>query len=149
MVQKIAVIPRLMESCNRTWSINYLQFCCGINYFYTYTFDILTAQVLSAFLTVTDSTDAKTKVLECSRGYIGTDQSFQCEFCYSLSRSCQSSMTCMDVIPGSGSATLLPSSLAEGTYCYRATAIVDGSPAKMIQDTFSIHSCSNTGINTS
>ena len=143
MVQKIVVIPRLMESCNRCNQHGQLII---YNFVYTYTVDIPTAQVLSAFLTVTDSTDAKTKVLECSRGYIGTDQSFKCEFCYSLSRSCQSSMTCMDVIPGSGSATLLPSSLAEGTYCYRATAIVDGRPAKMIQDTFSIHSCSNTGI---
>ena len=104
------------------------------------------AQVSSAFLTLTDSSDAKTKTVECSRGSIGTGQSFKCEFCYSLGRSCQSSMTCMDVIPGSESATLLPSSLAEGTYCYRATAVVDGSPAKMIQDTFSIRSpCLNTG----
>ena len=100
----------------------------------------------SAFLTLSDSDDAKTKMLECSQpGSIGAGQSFKCEFCYSFGRSCQSSMACMDVIPGSGLATLLPSSLAEGTYCYHATAIVDGSPAKMIQDTFSIHLCPNSG----
>ena len=110
--------------------------------------DIPTAQISSVFLTVTDSSDAKTKLLECSRGSIETDQSFKCEFCYSFGRSCQSSLTCVDVIPGSESATLLPSSLAEGTYCYRATAIVDESPAKMIQDTFTIHPCQNTGTYT-
>ena len=87
-------------------------------------------------------------MVECSQsGSIGSGRSFKCEFCYNFGRSCQSSLTCMDVIPGSGSATLLPSSLAEGTYCYRATAIVDGIPARMIQDTFSIRSpCSNTGV---
>ena len=107
-----------------------------------------TAQVSSSFLTLSDSTDANTIMVECSQsGSIGSGRSFKCEFCYNFGRSCQSSLTCMDVIPGSGSATLLPSSLAEGTYCYRATAIVDGIPARMIQDTFSIRSpCSNTGI---
>ena len=114
--------------------------------FTLYNFGLPIAQVNSGFLTLIDSADAKTKMVECSRGSIGAARSFKCEFCYSVSRSCQSSMTCADVIPGSGFTTFLPQSLAEGTYCYHATAIVDGGPAKMIQDTFSIHSCSNTGM---
>ena len=28
--------------------------------------------------------------------------------------------------------------LSEGTYCYRATAVVDGTPATVVQDTFNV-----------
>ena len=113
---------------------------------YNLDINIPTVQVSSSFLTLMDTTEPNTKMLECSPGSIETDQSFKCEFCYSFGRSCQRSLTCVDVIPGSESATPLPTApLDQGTYCYRATAIVDETPAKMIQDTFTIHSCPNTG----
>ena len=110
---------------------------------YASSFDPFTGQV-NSFLTLSDSTTANTKIVECSQGTTGVGQTYKCEFCYSLGRSCQSSgsMTCMDVLPGP--TQTLPV-LAEGTYCYLARAVVNGSPTAMIQDSFSIRSCPNTG----
>ena len=59
----------------------------------------------------------------------------ECEFCYSAGDSCQN-LTC---IPATENPTLLPS-LTEMTYCYRATASVNGNAVAVIQDTF------NTGM---
>ena len=59
--------------------------------------------------------------------------SFECEFCYDPGISCQNLTTCITV---NSSATSL-TQLTEVTYCYRATAKVNGIPVAVIQDTFS------------
>ena len=67
-------------------------------------------------------------------------QSFECKFCYNSDSTCQSqsgdgnNWICSDASSGTASLT----DLTEGTYCYRATAIIDGSSTAVVQDTFII-----------
>ena len=67
-------------------------------------------------------------------------QNFRCDFCYASddSNSCQDPnvpMICNEVLDGT---TWTLPTLSEGTYCYRATAVVDGIPVAVVQDTFSV-----------
>ena len=88
-------------------------------------------QVFSVSL---DTTNIENQTVACSllSGDAGT---FECEFCYSAGDSCQN-LTC---ISATGTPTLLPS-LTEPTYCYRATARVNGMAVAVIEDVF------NTGM---
>ena len=88
------------------------------------------------------SIDTTERSVMCKRGQdILSEQSFRCEFCYATDGSCQDQagpstgmMSCLD-----GTSTrMILSTLSEGTYCYRATAIVDGTPNVVVQDTFNI-----------
>ena len=67
-------------------------------------------------------------------------ESFECEFCYGPVISCQNLTTC--IIVNSSATPLTP--LTEVTYCYRATARVNGVPVAVIQDTFSTGKTVNT-----
>ena len=82
-----------------------------------------------------DTTNIGNQTVACIllSGEAGT---FECEFCYSAGDSCQNLSTC---IPATETPTLLPN-LTELTYCYRATASVNGIAVAVIQDTF------NTGM---
>ena len=92
------------------------------------------------------SVDATERSVMCKRGQdILSEQSFRCEFCYATDGSCQDQagpstgmMSCSSGLDGTSSRMIL-STLSEGTYCYRATAIVDGTPNVVVQDTFNIH----------
>ena len=84
-------------------------------------------QVFSVSL---DTTNIENQTIACSLlpGKAGT---FECEFCYSTGDSCQN-LTC---ISAARTPTLLPS-LTEPTYCYRATARVNGMAVAVIEDVF-------------
>ena len=60
---------------------------------------------------------------------------FECEFCYSANTSCQNlqSGSCITI---NESTTALPL-LTEVTYCYLATAKINGNPVAVIQGNFS------------
>ena len=79
-----------------------------------------------------DTTNIGNRTVTCS----GEADTFECEFCYSTGDSCQN-LAC---IPATGTPTLLPS-LTELTYCYRATARVNGVAVTVIQDTFNTGMC--------
>lgn len=73
----------------------------------------------------------------CTKGQgLSPGQSFSCDFCHSSTNSCQGTMSCWQGLDSTN--TLALPRLSEGTYCYRATAFVNGSPAAVVQDTFSI-----------
>lgn len=87
------------------------------------------------------SIDTTERSVTCTRGQDISEQSFKCEFCYAMDGSCQDQagpntgmMSCLD---GTSSRMIL-ATLSEGMYCYRATAIVDGTPNVVVQDTFNI-----------
>ena len=86
------------------------------------------------FSLILDTTNIGNQSVACTllSGVTGT---FECELCYSAGDSCQS-LAC---IPATGTPTLLPN-LTELTYCYRATASINGIPVAIIEDTF------NTGM---
>ena len=73
---------------------------------------------------------------------VGCSQLSTCEICYwpasTITSNCQQqsdTLTCRDIPVGDRTdlSTLLDN---DGTYCYRATAIVDGTPVVVTQDTF-------------
>ena len=74
-----------------------------------------------------DTTNIGNQTVACS----GEAETFKCEFCFTTGDTCQN-LAC---IPATGTPTLLPS-LTELTYCYRATASVNGIAIAVIQDTF-------------
>lgn len=84
-----------------------------------------------------DTTNIENQTAACSllSGEAGT---FECEFCYSAGDSCQN-LTC---ISATGTPKLLPS-LTEPTYCYRATARVNGIAVVVIKDFFNTGSYNN------
>lgn len=83
---------------------------------------------------ITLSVDATVGSVICTRGQgLSSRQTFLCDFCYAPDGSCQDPMSCI----GLDSTSTLPT-LSEGTYCYRATAVVDGTPAAVVQDTFNV-----------
>ena len=101
---------------------------CSVRYFHTDTRNQLFAVAL-------DTTDIGNQTVACTQ-LSEVEGTFECEFCYSAGASCQNLTTC---ISASASPTLLPT-LRELTYCYRATASINGTTVAMIQDMF------NTGI---
>lgn len=82
------------------------------------------------------SIDAAGESVTCTRGQgLSSEQSFLCDFCYDPdSVSCQPPTTCISIQDG----TSILTGLSEGTYCYRATAVVDERPTAVVQDTFNI-----------
>ena len=85
------------------------------------------------FSLILDTTEIDNQSVACTQNEAaGT---FECEFCYSAGDSCQ----ILACIPATGTPTRLPN-LTELTYCYRATASINGIAVAVIQDTF------NTGI---
>ena len=85
-------------------------------------------QMFSLILNTTKIGNQSVACTQLMREEAGT---FECEFCYSTGDSCQS-LTC---IPATRTPTILPN-LTELTYCYRATASVNGSAVAVIQDIF-------------
>ena len=85
-------------------------------------------QALSLILITTNPNN---QTVRCNQQLEGFG-SFECEFCYGPGASCQDLATC---ITANNSATSL-TPLTEVTYCYRATARVNGIPVAVIQDTF-------------
>ncbi len=83
------------------------------------------------------SVDATGRRVTCRKGQgLSSEQSFSCAFCHSSNASCQGTMTCIQVLDSTNTVAL--PMLSEGTYCYRATAFIDGRPAAVVQDTFNI-----------
>ena len=89
-----------------------------------------TRNPISSLILDTTTTGNQTVACILLSGEAGT---FECEFCYSAGYSCLN-LTC---IPATTTPTLLPN-LTELTYCYRATASVNGIAIAVIQDTFNI-----------
>ena len=113
-------------------------------YHAAYTFIMLLSGSMNSLLTISLQTNNdNTITVECSQGQDSSvGQSFECEFCYT---SAESTSTChigsnirSNCKYLEGSAMTL-SALTEGQYCYRAAAIIDGTPSAVVQDSFSIH----------
>ena len=93
---------------------------------------------------MTLSVDATERSVTCTRAQgLSPEKTFRCDFCYATDGSCQDQadpgtgmMSCSSGLDGTG--TRILSTLSEGTYCYRATAVVDGTPNVVVQDTFNI-----------
>ena len=91
---------------------------------------------MNSYMTL--SIDAAGGRVTCTKGQgLSPGQTFWCDFCYG---SCQDSgglgpmSSCSKGLDGT---TTLPK-LSEGTYCYHATAVVDQTPAAVVQDAFNI-----------
>ena len=93
----------------------------------------ITNQMISLILNTTNNPGSQS--VACSQVSEEAGR-FECDFCYSAGDSCQNLTTC---ISATVTPTLLPS-LTELTYCYRATASINGVAVAVIQDTF------NTGM---
>ena len=83
------------------------------------------------FSLILDTTEIGNQSVACTLFMGEAAGTFECEFCYSAGDSCQN-VTC---IPATGTPTLLPN-LTELTYCYRATARVNGTAVAVIRDIF-------------
>ena len=81
------------------------------------------------------STSTNNRTVECSQVMPMRQETFECEFCYSANISCQNLQSgyCITI---NNSAAALPL-LNEVTYCYRATARINGNATAVIQGNFS------------
>ena len=106
-----------------------MQNMCVLHVFTLYYFNAGSRnQVVSLILNTTIPDNQTVACAQLSGGM----ETFECEFCYSAGDSCQNLTTC---ISAAVTPTLLPS-LTELTYCYHATASVNGVAVAVIQDTF-------------
>ena len=91
---------------------------------------------MNSYLMVSfDTTDDNTMTVKCSPGPSALGQSFECEFCYDSDSSCQNHLLTCHTLDSSSFTTSL-TSLTEETYCYRATARINGISVAVTQDTF-------------
>ena len=78
--------------------------------------------------------------IKCLPGQgLTSERVFECHLCYSSDSSCQSqSRDGNRWICNVARKTVSLTGLTEGTYCYRATAVVGGISTAVVQDTFNI-----------
>ena len=98
---------------------------------------------MNSLLTISLQTGSDNSLtVECSQGQDSTQgQTFECEFCYSSTETtsaCHTGSSISSNCINLERPTMALSTLTQGTYCYRATAIIDGTLSAVVQDSFSI-----------
>ena len=81
------------------------------------------------------STDANNRTVKCTQVIPMGRGTFECEFCYIAGISCENlqSGSCIRIYESTAALPLL----TEVTYCYRATARINGNPVAVVQGNFS------------